>query len=257
LTDAFEAPCRDAGISPAYAAAPVPLTFVKHICSMDTSDRIKLAAVRLFARLGIEAVTVRDIVAAAELKNPGSLNYYFRSKEELIRQVIVDSMGQANEIWGERLRAIEENGGPASLRDVVEALVTWPLSKPLDGSVSHTARFLAMAVQTRSQMVRSLTREMQYKEYDRAILYIRQFLDQFPEEVVAQRVIFFFWSLTGFLTAYEAYVDSEISPESVWNMVDPFRNFADSMVGMLTAPISESRSTPKKTVRQTSTKVKR
>ncbi|WP_429401455.1 hypothetical protein [Paraburkholderia sp. MM5482-R1] len=50
------------------------------------------------------------------------------------------------------------------MREVVEALVIWPLSEPLDGSVSDTARFLAMAVQTRSQMVRSLTREMQYKE---------------------------------------------------------------------------------------------
>ncbi|RKT20335.1 TetR family transcriptional regulator [Paraburkholderia sp. RAU2J] len=223
---------------------------------METSDRIKLAAVRLFARLGVEAVTVRDIVAAAELKNPGSLNYYFRSKEELIRQVIVDAMGQANEIWGMRLKAIEDRGGPTALREVVEALVTWPLSEPLDGSVSHTARFLAMAVQTRSQMVRSLTREMQYKEYDRAILYIRRFLKDLPDDVIAQRVIFFFWSLTGFLTAYEAYVDSEANSESVWHKVDPFGNFVDSMVGMLTAPVSTLISTPAKAKRQPSTKSK-
>ncbi|MGF6507970.1 TetR/AcrR family transcriptional regulator [Paraburkholderia sp. 32] len=216
---------------------------------MDTSDRIKLAAIRLFAKLGVEAVTVRDIVAAAELKNPGSLNYYFRSKDELIRQVIVESMGHANELWRRRLEAIEEEGGPGSLREVVEVLVTWPLSEPLDGSVSHTARFLAMALQTRGQTVRSLTREMNYTAYDRAIGHMRNFLSDLPQDVVAQRVIFFFWSLTGFLTAYEAYVDSEARDDSVWHNIDPFANFVDSMVGMLTAPVSKQVATMPKAKR--------
>lgn len=217
---------------------------------MDTSARIKLAAVRLFAKLGVEAVTVRDIVAAAELKNPGSLNYYFRSKEELIRQVIIESMGYANELWGRRLREIEDKGEPASLRQVVQALVTWPLSEPVDGSVSHTARFLAMAMQTRGDMVRSLTREMNYIEYDRAIQYIRGFLlKDLPDDIVAQRVIFFVWSLTGFLTAYETYIDKGARSESVWHNVDPFLNFVDSMVGMLTAPVSSPSAAASKVMR--------
>ncbi len=213
------------------------------LVDMDTSDRIKLAAVRLFAKLGVEAVTVRDIVAAAELKNPGSLNYYFRSKEELIRQVIIEAMGQADKLWGSRLAEVERNGGPLSLREVVEALVTWPLSEPLDGSISHTARFLGMVLQSRRPQVRALTREMNYKEYDRAVAYIRDFLSDFPPEIVAQRVIFFFWSLTGFLTAYEASIDSDKHKDSAWYRVDPFQNFVDAMVGMLTAPVGSTRTT--------------
>lgn len=207
---------------------------------MDTSERIKLAAQRLFAKLGVEAVTVRDIVAAAELKNPGSLNYYFRSKEELIRQVISDAMGQANALWGARLREIEAHGGPASLREAVSTLVAWPLSDSPDDCVSHTARFLAMVLQTRGQMLRSLTREMHYTEYDRVIAHIRRFLSDLPADVVNQRVVFFFWSLTGFLTAYEAFVDSGQHGDSVWSRTDPFENFIDSMVGMLQAPVGNS-----------------
>lgn len=205
--------------------------------SIDTVTRIKLAAERLFARLGVEAVTVRDIVAAAQLKNPGSLNYYFRSKEELIRQMIVDVMGEANSIWGGRLAEVEAQGGPASLREAVGVLVTWPLSKPADGSVSHSARFLAMVLQTRSHMLRTLTREMRYGEYDRALLHMRTFLVHLPDGVVDQRLVFFFWALTGFLATYENFVDEGSKGESVWSSVDPFQNFIDSMVGMLCAPV--------------------
>ncbi|MDR8398375.1 TetR/AcrR family transcriptional regulator [Paraburkholderia sp. USG1] len=203
---------------------------------MDTSERIKLAAQRLFSQVGIEGVTVRDIVAAAALKNPGSLNYYFRSKEELIRQVICDAMGDANALWGARLAKIEASGGPTSLREVVSALVAWPLSNSPDGSVPHTARFLAMVLQTRTQMLRALTREMHYNEYDRALCHMRGFLTALPPDVVNQRVVFFFWSMTGFLAAYEAFADSDSQGDSIWDRTDPFENFVDSMVGMLGAP---------------------
>lgn len=54
----------------------------------DTRHNIKVAARRLFAEHGLEAVTVRQIVAAAGAKNGGSLNYYFKSKEGLILELI-------------------------------------------------------------------------------------------------------------------------------------------------------------------------
>jgi AcrR family transcriptional regulator len=205
---------------------------------LETSDRIKLAAQRLFAQKGLEGVTVRDIVAAADLKNPGSLNYYFRSKDELIRQVIAEAMGEANAMWGARLAEVDAAGGPTSLRDIVSALVVWPLSARTDGGANHTARFLAMVLQTRGQMLRSLTRELKYDEYDRALTHMRTFLEDLPREVVDQRLVFFFWSLTGFLSAYEASRNSDSPENSIWNATDAFANFTDSMVGLLRASIS-------------------
>lgn len=206
--------------------------------ALDTSGRIKLAAQQLFATMGIEGVTVRDIVAAAQLKNPGSLNYYFRSKEELIRQVICDAMGEANALWGKRLADLEARGGPTSLREVVDALVAWPLTLYPGDGVPHTSRFLAMVLQTRSHMLRTLTREMEYREYDRGLAYMRSFLNGIPDAIVNQRLIFFFWALTGFLAAYEAFSDTGVTDDSIWTQTDPFGNFVDSMVGMLSAPSS-------------------
>lgn len=63
----------------------------------DTRRNIKVAARKLFAERGLEAVTVREIVAAAGAKNGGSLNYYFKSKEGLILELI-------NEIFGDLSR---------------------------------------------------------------------------------------------------------------------------------------------------------
>jgi len=57
----------------------------------DTREHIKLSARRLFAQRGIDGVTVREIVAASEQKNSGSLHYYFRTKDALVRELIVDT----------------------------------------------------------------------------------------------------------------------------------------------------------------------
>jgi DNA-binding transcriptional regulator YbjK len=45
---------------------------------ISTRQRIKRAARRLFALKGVDAVAVRDILAAAGQKNASSLNYLFR-----------------------------------------------------------------------------------------------------------------------------------------------------------------------------------
>ena len=53
-------------------------------------EQIKLAARRLFAIRGIDGVSVREIVEAAEQKNHGSLAYYFGTKEALVRELVAD-----------------------------------------------------------------------------------------------------------------------------------------------------------------------
>ncbi|MGI4812835.1 MAG: TetR/AcrR family transcriptional regulator [Janthinobacterium lividum] len=206
---------------------------------MHISERIKMEAQRLFAIHGLEAVTVRDIVAAADLKNPGSLNYHFRSKEELISQVIREVMGEANALWGQRLAAVRDAGGPRELRDVVAALVVWPLSQNPDERNPYTARFLSNVVNSRAKMLSTFIRELKYQEYDRALQYMKGFLKHLPEPIVNQRLIFFYWSLTSFLAVYETVAEGGIKPDSVWSRADPFANFINSMVALLSAPVDD------------------
>lgn len=53
----------------------------------DPRQRLLLTATRLFAAKGYDAVTTREICAAAEV-NPGAIHYHFGDKEGLYREVI-------------------------------------------------------------------------------------------------------------------------------------------------------------------------
>ena len=90
-----------------------------------TRDQIKVAARRLFALKGIHGVTTREIVAATGQKNGGSLHYYFRTKEALIRELVVDGARLIDDRRNQALDAAEIQSGPHSIRAVLEILV-WP-----------------------------------------------------------------------------------------------------------------------------------
>lgn len=75
------------------------------------------AAVEIFAEQGFELATLRDITARAGL-NIAAVNYYFGSKEELVRQVLDHLI---TPFVNARLEALEAAG--PGLEAVVEALV--------------------------------------------------------------------------------------------------------------------------------------
>src|SRR3978361_2214490 len=84
-----------------------------------TKSQIKAAAQMLFARHGVDAVTVQQIVAAAGQRNNAALHYHFGSKEELIRQMVVDGAAVLDERRRGMLQEIEAHGGPATIREVL------------------------------------------------------------------------------------------------------------------------------------------
>src|SRR5262245_66152114 len=83
--------------------------------SEDTKSQIKAAAQMLFARHGVDAVTVRQIVDAAGQRNNAALHYHFGSKEELIRQIVVDGAVVLEARRRDMLAALAARGGPMSI----------------------------------------------------------------------------------------------------------------------------------------------
>src|SRR5258708_2055439 len=77
----------------------------------------------LSARHGVDAVTVQEIVDAAGQRNNAALHYHFRTKEELIRQMVVDGAGVLDARRREMLDDIEKRGGPANIREVMLVLI--------------------------------------------------------------------------------------------------------------------------------------
>ena len=73
----------------------------------DTRQRIKIAAIQLFSRHGIEGVSVRAILNQASVKNSAGIHYYFRTKDDLIRELVRDALMRTRRARNAALDALE------------------------------------------------------------------------------------------------------------------------------------------------------
>src|ERR1041384_5766863 len=93
------------------------------MASDQTRSAIITAAERLYAERGFADVTMRDIVAAADV-NLAAVNYHFGSKDELIAELFVTRSIATNRERLSELRAAEQAGdGPANINAIFGALV--------------------------------------------------------------------------------------------------------------------------------------
>lgn len=86
-----------------------------------TDRRLLRAAERLFAERGIDAVSLRAIMAAAGA-NVASVHYHFGSKDELVRALIKERSGQVSARRNELLDELE-NAAELNVRLLAEAFV--------------------------------------------------------------------------------------------------------------------------------------
>ena len=115
--------------------------------SDQTRTAILAAAERLYADRGFGDVTLRDIVAEANV-NLAAVNYHFGSKDELIAELFVSrSIATNRERLNELKAAEQQGGGRASIDAILRALVGPPLRGCLgpDREGSTAARFMIRA----------------------------------------------------------------------------------------------------------------
>lgn len=132
--------------------------------STDPRMVIMDAAERLCAEHGLEAVSVRDIVAEAGV-NLASINYYFGSRTNLLIAIL---KRRGAEIESERQQLLEEAGreNPPQLRAIVKAMLT-PLARWRDpqSSRQYALQFLS---RTLSASIPEIKREI-----DRGVMNFR------------------------------------------------------------------------------------
>src|SRR5947209_3998288 len=115
--------------------------------SDQTRTAILAAAERLYAERGFGDVTLRDIVAEANV-NLAAVNYHFGSEDELIAELFVTRSLALNRERLRELRAAEELGnGRADVADILRALVGPTLRGCLgpERERSTAARFMIRA----------------------------------------------------------------------------------------------------------------
>lgn len=205
----------------------------------DTRERIKQAARRLFAGQGLDAVSIRDITTAAGQKNAGSVNYYFRSKEALIAELIAETAAVVEVERNRRVDAMEAAGGPRSLREVLAILVGLPSDETM-------ARMGGDAASAFLDRVMSSHRELLFEaiHFDldtatrRCLAHLRRMLPELPPLVLAQRL------RLAMLHAFAALSSRALaakSPElwpAEWTGAIAHENLIDTLEGMLRQPPS-------------------
>jgi len=99
----------------------------------ETRERVLEVAERLFAERGLDAVSIRDIIAAAGA-NLGAINYHFGTKDRLIEAVFERRLVPSTQ---ERLRALEAvemaaGDQPPKLEAVLEAIFRPVVEEAMD-----------------------------------------------------------------------------------------------------------------------------
>src|ERR1700761_41288 len=172
--------------------------------SDQTRTAILAAAERLYADRGFGDVTLRDIVAEANV-NLAAVNYHFGSKDELIAELFVTRSLALNK---ERLRDLREaeeaGGGHADIADVLRALVGPTLRGCLgpENQRSTPARFM---IRVSIESVPAI-RRIRNREID----HLRKFIAAMRRSLPDRNEVELYWGLHFALAmAQQTVRDSE------------------------------------------------
>src|SRR5262245_11825150 len=181
--------------------------------SEDTKNQIKAAAQMLFARHGVDAVTVQQIVSAAGQRNNAALHYHFGSKEELIRQMVVDGAAVLDERRREMLGEIEARGGPKSIREVMLVLMMPVIELGTDERWRGYIRFTSNLQASDPRALRAALNNQWNSGYVACFNHLKRMLP-LPPTVIEQRLSMFAIYANSILSAHEAALESRSSKSS-------------------------------------------
>lgn len=97
----------------------------------DTREQLMRAAEHLFARRGIEGTRIREINELAGQRNPSAVHYHFGSKEGLVTALLRRHQEALEMEAGRRLDELERRQPPATVRELLEAMIR-PLAVELE-----------------------------------------------------------------------------------------------------------------------------
>ncbi len=204
-----------------------------------TEERLKSAAQRLFSKHGIDGVSVRDIVTEAGQRNGASLHYYFRSKDGLIRALVLDGANRSDTARLKALGALEDRGATVTVREIVKLLVEVE-TQPQDPESAPTGfghmRFIvALQINHRHLMDEALAGHSN-QGYLKCLDKMRACLPDMPEEVLNQRFIFMYITLTTTLAAREAAFEAHPMGGKLWSSPEALPNLISTLAAAIEAP---------------------
>lgn len=213
------------------------MTRPKPTRSDTTRQLLKTVAQRLFATRGISAVGLREVAAAAEQRNTAAVIYHFGSKDDLLRELLVDG-AVAIDIERQAILDAAEAAHDIGIHDVVDALVSPSLL--LATSPDHTEtwfRFMANVMGERRALFEDSIVGHYADGYERCVAHVRRLLPSVATGEMDRRLVFAMLSLQAIFAAREAALDSSGNiPHPFWARPDMKAGIAATVTAILTQP---------------------
>lgn len=193
----------------------------------------------LFARHGVDAVTVQQIVATAGQRNNAALHYHFGSKGELIRQMVVDGAAVLENRRQEMLRELEGRSGPPSIREIMLVLVMPVIELGEDERWRGYIRFTSSLQTSDRRTMRAALNNRWNAGYVACFEHLRKMLP-LPAAIIEQRLSMFTIYANSILSAHEAALESRYTRNSrLWGQPFAIENMLDTLEATLTCPLSD------------------
>lgn len=169
---------------------------------VNGKTKLILAAEKLFARGGIEGVSLREIAAAAGQGNHHAVQYHFGSREGLVQAVFAFRMEQMEHRRAEMLAAAEAAGKLGDARSIVEIIFLPQLELPGQHGNHSYAKFLCQyLLRNEATDFGDFGAELP-PNIERALLLLRQRLAFLPDRIAQRRLITACFMFLNMLTAY-------------------------------------------------------
>lgn len=204
-----------------------------------TKARLKAAAQALFARYGVEGVTVQQIVSAAGQRNNACLHYHFGSREGLIRQLLVDGAMELDARRTAMLDSLEHGEEPMTVRSLIRVLLVPVLDLAADECWHGYVQFSTNLQLTHREMFREALGGRWNAAYVRTFEHLKALVTHIPPAILDQRLSI----MTIYGNAITAVREFEMVrgklPSRFWSQPFTIENIIDTLETTLTAPPSE------------------
>lgn len=206
----------------------------------DTKSQLKAAAQLLFARYGVDAVTVQQIVSTAGQRNNAALHYHFGDKDELVRQLVVDGAKVLDRRRREMLDELEIGGGPSTVREVLLILVMPVIELGDDERWRGYVRFTSNLQSTNRAMLRSALNSRWNAGYVACLAHLKRLLAHMPEPLMEQRLSILGIYANAILSAREAAKDHKSARQArFWDRPYTVENILDTLEATVTGRPSD------------------
>ncbi len=206
--------------------------------ALSTRDLIKREARLLFATRGIDGVSTREIMKASGQKNTASLGYYFGSKENLVRELIIDGAKIIDERRNAALDKLEAGGGPKNVRELTDILIFTAIrmSPEQPNQEDSYSRFITHIGQHHPALFWDTLGDRWLRGFARCFEHFRAFMPGLPEVVKTQRNQFVASYLGSVLSLRERTLTGDEQAAGLWMQDGSLHHFSQTMAAMIEQP---------------------